>query len=188
LTSSASREDGVTVRLRWILVVGAIVAIGIGWFAQAHTPDYTFDLFGSSGTDAIRLKAKVATVVLAFAAVQVLLALWMYRRRPAGGQAPAHVSTVHRTTGVLLFLATVPVAVHCVFAYGFQTTTTRVAVHSVAGCFFYGAFVSKVLIVRSRRLPGWVLPVAGGTLATVVAILWYSAALWYFNDYRLPLG
>jgi aryl-alcohol dehydrogenase-like predicted oxidoreductase len=34
--------------------------------------------------------------------------------------------------------------------------------------------------------PGWVLPVAGGTLATVVGVLWYTSALWYYNGYQLP--
>jgi H+/Cl- antiporter ClcA len=59
-------------------------------------------------------------------------------------------------------------------------------VHGLAGCFFYGAFVAKVLLVRTRRLPGWVLPAAGGTLAGVVAVLWYSSALWFYNGYQLP--
>jgi Family of unknown function (DUF6529) len=53
-----------------------------------------------------------------------------------------------------LFLLSLPVAVHCMFAYGVQLGDPRVAVHSVAGCLFYGAFAAKVLIVRSRRLPG----------------------------------
>jgi hypothetical protein len=175
-------------RLPSILAAGVVVAGAVAWFAHAHTPDYTFHLFGSSGTDAIRLKARVATVVLAFAAAQVVFALWMYRRLPGARPAPHSVSAVHRVTGVVLFLVTLPVAVHCIFAYGFQTTDARVAVHSVAGCFFYGVFASKVLSVRSRRLPGWVLPVMGGTLVTVVAVLWYSAALWFFNGYHLPLG
>ena len=61
-----------------------------------------------------------------------------------------------------------------------------VRVHSLAGCFLYGAFAAKVLLVRSKRLSGWVLPVAGGTLVTVVVLLWYTAALWYFNGFRLP--
>ncbi|MFD0327561.1 DUF6529 family protein [Streptacidiphilus monticola] len=86
----------------------------------------------------------------------------------------------------MLFAATVPVAVHCVMAYGVQLGSARVAVHSVAGCFFYGAFVAKVVLVRSRRLPGWALPLAGGLLLTSVAVLWYSAALWYFDNYQLP--
>ena len=59
-------------------------------------------------------------------------------------------------------------------------------VHSLAGCFFYGAFVAKVLLVRSRRLPGWVLPVAGDVLVTIVGVLWYASALWFFYGYHLP--
>ncbi len=67
-----------------------------------------------------------------------------------------------------------------------QLTSARVAVHSLAGCFLYGAFVAKVLLVHTRRLPGWVLPVAGGMLAVTVAVLWYSSALWYYNGSQLP--
>jgi len=63
----------------------------------------------------------------------------------------------------------------------------RVAMDSVGGCFFYGAFAAKVLIVRSRRLPGWALPVAGGLLVTLIVVMWYSSALWYFDGSRLPL-
>ena len=94
---------------------------------------------------------------------------------------------LHRVGGASLFLLSLPVAVHCMFAYGVQLGDLRVAVHSVAGCFFYGAFAAKVLIVRSRRLPGWALPVAGGLLVTLIVIMWYSSALWYFNNSRLPL-
>jgi uncharacterized membrane protein HdeD (DUF308 family) len=88
--------------------------------------------------------------------------------------------------GFGLFALTVPIAVHCLVAYGVQLTSLRVAIHSIAGCFFYGAFVAKVLLVRSRRLPGWVLPVAGGTLAAVLGVLWYTSALWYYNGLQLP--
>jgi plastocyanin len=41
--------------------------------------------------------------------------------------------------------------------------------------------------VRSKRLPGWTLPVAGGTLVSVVAVLWYTAALWYYDNFKVPL-
>jgi hypothetical protein len=92
----------------------------------------------------------------------------------------------HRLIGFGSFALTVPIAVHFLLAYGVQLTSVRVAVHSVAGCFFYGAFVAKVLLVQSRRLPGWVLPVAGGTLAVVVGVLWYTSALWYYNGFQLP--
>jgi hypothetical protein len=42
-----------------------------------------------------------------------------------------------------------------------------------------------VLLVQSRRLPGRVLPVAGGTPA-VVGVLRYTSALWYHNGFQLP--
>lgn len=87
--------------------------------------------------------------------------------------------------GFALFALTVPIALHCLIAYGVQFTSVRVAVHSLAGCFFYGAFVAKVLLVQTRRLPGWVLPAEGGTVAVVV-VLWYTSALRYYNGYQLP--
>jgi hypothetical protein len=31
-----------------------------------------------------------------------------------------------------------------------------------------------------------VLPVAGGVLAVVVGVLWYTSALWYYNGLQLP--
>jgi uncharacterized membrane protein HdeD (DUF308 family) len=109
----------------------------------------------------------------------------MYRKLPLPGP-PRRVPLAHRLTGFVLFALTVPVAVHCLIAYGVQLTSARVAIHSVAGCFFYGAFAAKVLAVQSRRLPGWVLPLAGGTLAVVLGVLWYTSALWYYNGYQLP--
>ena len=94
---------------------------------------------------------------------------------------------LHRVGGAGLLLRSLPVAVHGMFAYGVHLGAPRVAVHSVAGCFFYGAFAAKVLIVRSRRLPGWALPLAGGLLVTLIAVMWSSSALWYFDGSRLPL-
>jgi hypothetical protein len=80
------------------------------------------------------------------------------------------VPTLHRVVGVAALLLTIPIAYHCAFAYGVQTHVgSRVAVHSLAGCFFYGAFAAKVAIVRSRRFRGWAMPLAGGTLVTLVA-------------------
>jgi hypothetical protein len=164
-----------------------VIAVALYAFGQTHTPSYTMGLFGHHGVAVNRLKAQLATGMLGLALVQLTLALWMYRRLPGAGAAPPPVPVLHRVGGASLFLLSLPVAVHCMFAYGVQLDEPRVAVHSVAGCCFYGAFAAKVLIVRSRRLPGWALPVAGGLLVTLVAVMWYSSALWYFNGSRLPL-
>ena len=83
-------------------------------------------------------------------------------------------------------MLSLPIGYHCLRAYGFRTFDRRTVVHSIAGCFLYGAFAAKVIVVRSRRLPRWALPVAGGTMVTLIVVLWYSAALWYFNNFDSP--
>jgi hypothetical protein len=162
-------------------VAGTLYAVG-----RLHAPNYTLSLFGQAGIAAITLKSLLATIVLGLAIVQVLLALWMYHKLPLAGRPPRPVRLSHRLIGFGLFALTVPIAVHCLLAYGVQLTSPRVAVHSLAGCIFYGAFTAKVLLVQSRRLPGWALPAAGGLLAFLIAVLWYTSALWYYNGYQLP--
>jgi hypothetical protein len=173
-------------RLAGIGLLAAGVAIALYVAGRLHTANPAFSLFGRQYLAAIALKALLASVVLGLAALQILLALWMYRKLPRAGPPPRPVRWAHRATGFGLFALSLPVAVHCLIAYGVQLSSVRVGAHCLAGCFFYGAFIAKVLLVRSRRLPGWVLPAAGGTLAAVVAVLWYSSALWFYNGYQLP--
>jgi hypothetical protein len=182
----ATGRRSAAVRLAGIGLIAAGVSVALYVAGRLHTPNFTFSLFGRVGLDAIALKAVLATIALGLAVLQVLLALWMYRKLPLAGSPPRPVRLAHRLIGFGLFALTVPIAVHCLLAYGVQLTSLRVAVHSIAGCFFYGAFVAKVLLVQSRRLPGWVLPVAGGTLAVVVGVLWYTSSLWYYNGFQLP--
>ncbi len=165
-----------------------VIAVGLYVFGTEHTPDYSgTGLFGKTATDTLPLKSWLATGVLALAAVQIGLALWMYGKLPGIAASGTRPRTVHRAVGTVAVLATLPIAYHCAFAYGVETNIdARVAVHSLAGCFLYGAIAAKLVIVRSRRLPGWALPLAGGTLVTLVAVLWYTSALWYFDDYSLP--
>jgi Family of unknown function (DUF6529) len=165
-----------------------VVSVGLYVFGTEHTPDYYTSLFGQTAADTLPLKSWLGTGLLALAAVQLALALLMYGRIPRVRPATRAVPTVHRVVGATAFLLTLPIAYHCALAYGVQTSTdARIAVHSIAGCFFYGAFAAKLTSVRSKRLLGWTLPVTGGLLVTVVAILWYTSALWYFNDYSLPV-
>ena len=71
-------------------------------------------------------------------------------------------------------------AAYCLYGFGFaqEPFSTRTMVHSLAGCLFYGAFAAKVVLVHSRRLPGWALPVAGGLLLTAVVVLWLTSTVW----------
>jgi len=166
-TPGARGGRSTAARLAAIGLLGAAVTAALYAVGRLRAPDYTVSVLG-------------------LAVVQVLLALWLYRKLPLAGSAPRPVRLSHRIIGFGLFALTVPIAVHCLLAYGVQLTSTRVAVHSLAGCVFYGAFTAKVLIVQSRRLPGWALPAAGGLLAVLVAVLWYTSALWYYNGYQLP--
>ena len=107
-------------------------------------------------------KAWLTTAAAVLAVVQLGTAL---PDRPAS--RPAWMATVHRWSGRIAILLTVPVIIHCVFALGFQTSSARVLAHSVLGCFFYGAFVAKMLslsIARRATMPKWVFPVLGGVV------------------------
>jgi len=174
------------IRVAGIGLLAAGVAAALYVAGRVHTVDPAASLFGRQYLAAVALKALLASALLGLAALQVLLALWMYRKLPLAGSPPHPVRWAHRITGFALFALSLPVAAHCLIAYGVQMTSVRVAVHSLAGCFFYGAFTAKVLLVRTRRLPGWVLPAVGGTLAVTVAVLWYSSALWFYNGNQLP--
>jgi Family of unknown function (DUF6529) len=57
--------------------------------------------------------------------------------------------------------------------------------HSLFGCLFYGVFVTKMLLLTRKRLPGWVIPVAGGLLFFGLVYVWLTSALWFFQTTRL---
>jgi uncharacterized protein DUF6529 len=164
---------------------GAAVAVTLGVYGRRHdaTGRALFTL-GFSST--LSMKAWLATIVVALACVQIGLALWMYGK--VGRGAPAWVGPIHRLVGTLAFLVSLPVAYHCLWALGFKTSTsgTRVFVHSVLGCTFYGAFTMKVLCVRSDRMPGWALPVVGGLVFVVLVALWCTSSLWFFDTVGFP--
>ena len=81
-------------------------------------------------------------------------------------------------------LLTVPVAVHCLYALGFEGGEPRVLVHSLFGCFFYGAFAAKMLVLRART-PNWTLPVLGGAVFAALTALWLTASVWFFATHGL---
>jgi hypothetical protein len=166
------------------LAIGAIVAVALGVYGGLHQPTgVAVNIAGFSSPQSV--KAWLATVVVVLVVVQLLSALAIYGK--FGGNAPAWVSPLHRWSGRLAFLVSIPVAMHCLYALGFQAFDTRVLLHSLLGCFFYGIFVCKMLLLRHDRAPGWSLPVVGGLVFTALVGLWLSSALWFFTNSGLIL-
>ncbi len=159
-------------------LVAAAVAVGLGVYGKVHDPEGTaFNLAGFSSTSAV--KSWLATTAFGFALVQVVSALMVYGKLPGPGWS----ATLHRWSGRIAFLVAVPVAVHCLYAFGYQTYDSRVMWHSLLGCFFFGVFSAKMLLLRWDRLPGWLLPVVGGLVFTALTIVWLTSALWFFRTF-----
>ncbi|MET7743176.1 DUF6529 family protein [Streptomyces sp. NPDC005385] len=173
----AHRRHG-TARYLVPALVAAAVALGLGVYGRLHDPAGTaFNLAGFSSAGAV--KSWLATAAFLFALVQFASALMMYGKLPGPGWA----ATLHRWSGRIAFLVAVPVAVHCLYALGYQTYETRVLLHSLLGCFFFGAFSAKMLLLRWERLPGWLLPIVGGLVFAVLTAIWLTSALWFFRTF-----
>ena len=142
------------------------------------------DLVTTFFSSTIAAKAWLATGAVLLVLVQVTTAARIYGRLHFLPERGLGVATVHRWSGRLAFVLTLPVFFHCVTILGWQTPNARVAAHSLLGTFVYGVFVAKILVVRDRSLPGWALPVAGMTLATTLGLLWLTSSLWYFTNVR----
>jgi mono/diheme cytochrome c family protein len=129
--------------------------------------------------DPIHLKAGFASVAAALACFQLFSAAWIFGKLP--WRKPAWVNPAHRWSGRLAFLFTLPVAYHCIFKLGFQDPSGRVLAHSLLGCAVYGGYAAKVTIVRLRRFPVPVLPIAGGVLFAALIGVWYTSAVWLYT-------
>ena len=177
---SAQGSGGVAVLVAG--AVGSLVAVGLGVYGRLHEP--TFVAVNIAGfSSGIAAKAWLASVAFLLVLVQLWSAAAMYGRvgrRWRQDGAPHWVAGLHRWSGRAAVLVTVPVAVHCLYALGFQDGTLRVLLHSLAGCFLYGAFVTKMLVLQ-RQSPGWSLPLLGGALFTAITAVWASSAAWFFT-------
>jgi Family of unknown function (DUF6529) len=175
------RQLSSTTKLLGVLLTGAAVSLLLGVYADSHTPtgEKPYTLIFS---DTIHLKVWFATAAVTLAVIQVLLAMRIYGKLRWPRTVPSWLGDAHRFTGTLAFVLTLPVVYHCLWSLGFQSTDTRVLIHSLAGCFFYGAFVAKVLSVRVHGLPGWTLPVIGGLVFTLLIVIFLTSSVWFFTD------
>jgi hypothetical protein len=156
--------------------LGSLAAIALGVYGRLHTPTgQAVNLAGfSSG---LAVKSFRATVAIVLAVVQTVTAMALFGRIRLTG---AWVAPVHRWSGRLAVAVTVPAAVHCLYALGFQTYDARTLLHSLFGCFFYGAFVVKMLVLTRDDSPRWALPLMGGLVLTGLTALWMTSALWFY--------
>jgi hypothetical protein len=163
---------------------GAVVAVLLGVFGKVHDPTVTGTTTLGFGT-VIAMKVVLSVAIGVLALFQLVAALWMYGR--FGNAAPAWVGSAHRVSGAVALLLTVVVAYHCLWTLGLESGTfsdgkpvpARTVVHGVLGCAVIGAVVVKLVAVRSRRAPGWFLPVAGGLLFALLMAAVVTSAVWY---------
>jgi hypothetical protein len=164
-------------RLLVPLLIGALVAVAIGVYGKQHeaTGRVAFTLGFSK---LLPMKVWLATAAGGFAVLQLISALWMWQKLPGVRRVPGWVGPAHRTFGTVAFLLTVPVAYGCLYALGFSDATPRALAHSILGCAFYGGFVTKMIVLRTKRLPGWALPVVGGLLFTALVGVVLTSAVY----------
>jgi len=174
------------VSVGWALLLGTGVAVSLGVYGRVHTAAQR-PLFNLGFSSMLPMKAWLTTAAAALLAVQLVTALWMWRRLPGAGRPPSWVAPLHRWSGTAAFVTTLPVAFHCLWSLGYVTSSARVAVHGFFGCVFYGAYAAKMLSLRLRGVPGWALPVLGGTVLGSLVMLWLTAALWFFTRSGIPL-
>jgi hypothetical protein len=162
-----------------VAAAGVLVAVALGVYGRLHEPQpAAVNVAGFSGPGEV--KSWLATLAFVLGVVQLGSAMVMWGRIPRV-TAPSWLGGLHRWSGRVAVIATVPVAVHCLYVLGFLYDTPRVLVHSLLGCLFYGVFVTKMLLLsRDDPAPGWVLPVVGGVTFTALTGLWLTSAVWFF--------
>ena len=186
-SSSATAASSSSLPLAMAALAGGAVAVALGTYGRVHDPTFRpIEDFGFPSV--LDMKAWFATFAAALVLVQIVSALWMYGKLPVRRSAPRRTAAVHRWSGTVAFLFTLPVAYHCLWSLGFAETGARQIAHSILGCAFYGAFATKMLVLRIDGLPRYAVPVCGAMLVTLLTGLWLTSSLWFFTNVGFPLS
>lgn len=121
------------------------------------------------------VKVVLATVVMALAVYQLLLAAVGYGwlRAPFLSSAPA--LWTHRASGDTIALLTVAVALMCVGYYGFDFGDDG-GTHAIAAVVLLGALATKILVVRLGGRLGRLLPLLGVSVLALLGVTWLTSA------------
>ena len=121
------------------VAIGSLVAVALGVYGRLHDPaSVAVNIAGFSGP--LPVKAWLTTLAFGLALFQLGSALVMWGKVPRI-TAPAWIGAAHRWSGRLAVLATVPVAVHCLYALGLQFGEPRVL----------AALPARLLLLRRLR-------------------------------------
>ncbi|GAA4548963.1 DUF6529 family protein [Pseudonocardia xishanensis] len=176
----AAPRRGRTAALLVPVVVGIALSVGLGVYARLHEGAGTaISIAGfSSGLAA---KSWLTAAAFALVLVQLRTSMRMYGRLAKTRPAGPRTATLHRWSGRAAVLLTIPVAVHCLYALGYEDSSARVMIHSLFGCFFYGAFAAKMLLLPKRDAPRWALPLFGGLVFVLLTGLFLTSSVWFFS-------
>ena len=142
-------------------LAGGAVALALGVYGRAHhATGRTFNDLGFPSL--LAMKSWLATIAVALALFQLASALRMYGRLHVPRAMPRWLPAAHRWSGA------------------------RPLIHGLLGCAFYGAITTKLLALRTPRLPRWAIPVVGATIVTALVGVWLTSALWFFATVDFP--
>ena len=187
---SITRTNQPSGRFISLLLAGGAVSVFLGVYGRLHEPAaqrstnlVIWSLSFDSAQEMLSFKSWFTTFAILLALIQLATGLRLRDHITWPANIPLWLGDFHRLCGTLALVFSIPVAYHCLWSLGFQTSWSnpRAVVHSFAGCFFYGAFVTKILGVRSERVPNWFVPVMGGLVLTAMTGIWLSSAFFYFN-------
>ena len=118
------------------------------------------------------VKVVVATVALALAVYQLVLAAVAYDKLRPRRLSSGVASWVHRASGDAILVLVVLVAVACIAVYGFEEG----GAHAVLGTAVLAVLAAKVLAVRLGGGLSRLIPYLGLTLFALLAAAWATSA------------
>jgi len=118
------------------------------------------------------VKVVLASVVLALAGYQLLLAAVAYGWLRLPFLEAGSASWTHRASGDVILALTVVIATMCIGYAGFEEDGT----HAVVATVLVGVFAAKVLVVRLGGRINRLLPLLGVSLLILIGITWLTSA------------
>jgi Family of unknown function (DUF6529) len=118
------------------------------------------------------VKVVLATVVLALALYQLLLAAVAYGWVKLPFLEAATASWIHRASGDAIVVLTILVATACLSYYGFEEG----GAHALFGCLLLGLLALKIFVVRVGGRLSRLLPTLGASVLVLFGLTWWTSA------------